>query len=117
MSQQRVEDLRRLYAALTRGDTQGVIERLHPAAELHQPRDSPDASSYYGRDEVVRRTTEFLSAWRDFTFEPREVSALGDGVLLHMLLRGRGTFRDGQPYRLFVCMTREEAVEAAGLSE
>jgi ketosteroid isomerase-like protein len=130
MSQQRVENLRRLYAALARGDTQGVIERLHPTAELHQPPESPGASSYYGRDEVARGTTDFLSAWDDFTFEPREVSAIGDAVLMNMLLTGRGkgsgvevtmsvfhawTFRDGQPHRLFVCMTREDALEAAGL--
>ena len=132
MSQQRVENLRRLYAALARGDTQGVIECLHPTAELHQPRESPGASSYYGRDEVARGTTDFLSAWDDFTFEPREVNAIGDGILMNMLLTARGkgsgvevtmsvfhawTFRDGQPHRLFVCMTREEALEAAGLRE
>ena len=132
MSRQRLESLRRLYAALARGDTQGVIECLHPTAELHQPRESPGASSYYGRDEVARGTSDFLSAWDDFTFEPREVSAIGDGVLMNMLLTGRGkgsgvevtmsvfhawTFRDGQPHRLFVCMTREDALEAAGLRE
>ena len=130
MSQRLVESLRRLYAALARGDTQGVIEQLHPTAELHQPRESPGASSYYGRDEFVRGTTDFLSAWDDFTFEPREVSAIGDGVLMNMLLTGRGkgsgvevrmsvfhawTFRDGQPHCLHVCTTREDALEAVGL--
>lgn len=104
-----------------------MIERLHPTAELHQPRDSPDAGSYYGRDEVVRGTSDFLSAWNDFTFEPREVSAIGDGALVHMVFTGTGkgsgvevtrslfhawTFRDGQPHRLFVCTTREEGLEA-----
>ena len=132
MSQQRLETLRQLYAALASGDTQGVIERLHPTAELHQPRDSPDAGSYYGRDEVVRGTADFLGAWDEFTFEPREVIAIGDGVLMHMLLTATGkgsgvevtrslfhawTFRDGQPHCLFVCMTREEALEAAGLQK
>jgi ketosteroid isomerase-like protein len=132
MSEQRVESLRRLYAALARGDTQGVIEHLHPTAELHQPRESPEAGSYYGREEVARGTTDFLSAWEDFTFEPCEVSAIGDGVLVNMLLTATGkgsgvevtrslfhgwTFRDGQPHRLFVCMTREDALEAAGLRE
>jgi ketosteroid isomerase-like protein len=133
MSQPRVEILREIYAALVRGDTQGVVDRLHPAAELHQPRESPDAGSYYGRDEVARGTSDFFSAWDDdFTFEPREVSVIGDGVLLNMLLiatgKGSGvevtlslfhawTFRDGQPHRLFVCMTRDDALEAAGLRE
>ena len=132
MTEPRVETLRHLYAALSAGDEQGMIERLHPDAELHQPRDSPDAGSYYGRDEVARGTTSFLSAWDEFTFEPREVSAIGDGVLMHMLLTGRGkgsgvevtrslfhawTFRDGLPHRLFVCTSREEALAAAGLSE
>jgi ketosteroid isomerase-like protein len=132
MSQQRVESLRRIYAAVTRRDTQGVIEHLHPTAELHQPRESPGASSYYGRDEVARGTFDFLSAWDDFTFEPREVSAIGDGVLMEMLLTARGkgsgvevslsvfhawTFRDGQPHRLFISMTRKDALEAAGLRE
>jgi ketosteroid isomerase-like protein len=132
MSEQRVESLRRLYAALVRGDTQGVIEHLHPTAELHQPPEAPGASSYYGRDEVARGTADFLSAWDDFTFEPREVSAIGDGVLVNVLLTGKGrgsgvevsrslfhawTFRDDQPQRLFVCMTREEALDAAGLRE
>jgi len=132
MSEQRVETLRGLYAALARGDTQGVLDRLHPDAELHQPRDSPDAGSYYGRDEVVRGTTDFLSAWEDFTFEPREVSVIGDGVLIHMLLTATGkgsgaevtrslfhawTFRDDQPHCLFICMTREQALEVAALRE
>jgi hypothetical protein len=111
---------------------QGVIDCLHPTAELHQPRESPGASSYFGRDEVARGTSDFLSAWDDFTFEPREVSAIGDGVLMNMLLTGRGkgsgvqvtmsvfhawTFHDGQPHRLFISMTREDALEAAGLRE
>jgi ketosteroid isomerase-like protein len=132
MSQQRVESLRRLYAALARGETQGVIEHLHPTAELHQPPESPDAGSYYGREEVARGTADFLSAWDDFTFEPREVSAIGDGILVNMLLTARGkgsgvevtrslfhawTFRDDQPHSLFVGMTREAALEAAGLRE
>jgi ketosteroid isomerase-like protein len=132
MSEERLNDLRGLYAALSRGDTQAVIEHLHPDAELHQPRDSPDADSYFGRDEVVRGTGDFLSAWEDFTFEPRELTVIGDGALVHIVLvaRGKGsgvevtrslfhgwTFRDGRPQRLFVCLTRDEALEAAGLSE
>jgi ketosteroid isomerase-like protein len=129
MSEERVEGLRRLYAALVRGDTQGVVEHLHPSAELHQPREAPGAASYYGRDEVARGTADFLGAWDDFSFEPREIRPLGDGVLVSVLLSGRGkgsgaevqmsvfhawTFRDGQPHRLFVCMAREDAVEAIG---
>jgi hypothetical protein len=73
-----------------------------------------------------------LSAWEDFTFEPRELTVIGDGALVHIVLvaRGKGsgvevtrslfhgwTFRDGRPQRLFVCLTRDEALEAAGLSE
>lgn len=130
MSQQRIEILRELYAALARGDARGMADHLHPAAELHQPRDAPDAGSYYGREEVARGTTSFLSAWDDLAFETREVEAIGDCMVLNVVLSGTGkgsgaevsrslfhawTFRDDQPCRLVVCTTREEALEAAGL--
>ena len=132
VSEQHVQTLRGVYAALIRGDTQGVIDRLHPDAELHQPRESPDAASYYGRDEVARGTLDFFSAWDEFSFEARDVSSIGDGVLMDMLLTAKGkgsgvevtlplfhawTFLDDQPHRLFVCMTREDALDAAGLRE
>jgi ketosteroid isomerase-like protein len=93
MAEGRIEHVRRLYAALARGDTQRMLELLHPIAELHQPREAPDAASYYGREELVRGTTDFLSAWDNFTFEPLEVTAVGDGVLAHMRLTGK---REGQ---------------------
>ena len=41
----------------------------------------------------------------------------GSGVEVTRSLFHAWTFRNGQPHRLFVCLTREEALEAAGLRE
>lgn len=122
--------LREVYAALGRGDTTGMVEHLHPEAELHQPPETPGGGSYYGREELIRGTTDFLSAWEEYTFEPRRITSIGDGVLAEIFLTATGkssgvtvernlfhgwSFLDGRPHRLFVRMTREDAVEAAGL--
>jgi ketosteroid isomerase-like protein len=132
MSQENVEIVTAMYEAFNRGDMALAAASLHPHAELHQPPEVPDTASYYGREEWARGFSLWLSAFDEPRFEPREITEVGDCVLMRVLVSGRGktsgiastseffhawSLRDGKPYRCFVRSTKNEALEAVGLAE
>jgi ketosteroid isomerase-like protein len=49
VSEENVKIVRNMFEAFNRGEIDRARETLHPAAELHQPRDVADTDSYYGR--------------------------------------------------------------------
>jgi ketosteroid isomerase-like protein len=118
-----------MYEALNRGETQKVLELLHPDAELHQDPSQPDSDSYYGREEFIRGYGRFINAWEEFRYDVEAAEQVGDCVLLSLRLWGRGrgsgaetttsmfhawTLRDGKAHRCFVRTTRAAALQAAG---
>ncbi len=124
-----MEIVRSLYDALERGHV-AAWDMLHSGAELHQPPETPDTDSYYGRTEFVRGITLVMSEFDDFHFEPQEITAAGDGVIMRVRVSGTGkasgvatsieffhawTLRDGMPYRCAVRSTQAEALKAVGL--
>jgi hypothetical protein len=60
MSQENLEQLRRLYRTRT---FEEFAESLHPDAEMHQAREVPDVDDYHGREEFVRGTRRWLEEW------------------------------------------------------
>jgi uncharacterized protein len=135
MSQENVEVVRRALEAWGRGDTKAAADLLDPEVEWSMPPNIPEAGTYRGRDEVVRRVEEFLEAWDDLAVTVEElVDAGGDRVVALVRYSGRGresgieisgvatdaqvwTVRDGKALRVELYGGTAEALEAAGLSE
>jgi hypothetical protein len=124
-----VERLRELYRKRTFEEFAGS---LHPAAEMHQASEVPDADDYYGREEFVRGTRRWLEEWDEFKYLVEDAVDLGERALIRVHLSGRAkasgieldetvfhlwTFRDGMPWRCDVFLSEERALEAARLPE
>jgi ketosteroid isomerase-like protein len=95
--------------------------------------DLPDASVYRGHDGVRRLVARFTDVMSDMWFEPEELIEAGeDQVVVPLRWGGKGmgsgmefeerretwvfTVRDGRIARIKEFATRDEALEAAGLS-
>jgi ketosteroid isomerase-like protein len=137
MSRENVEALRRgleLWAQRGHGTDVFGTEAFDPQMEwdisAHPLPDWPNTGS--GRDDFQRHMANYVSGWRDYRAEVRELIDAGDGVVvvLHETvamrdsdavldrdLHGVWTVRDGVVVRLQVFKTRVEALEAAGLEE
>jgi ketosteroid isomerase-like protein len=132
MSQENVEIVREMYEAFNRGDVDRGVKLLHPRPELHQPPEVVDAETYVGLDAFLRGLTLFTEEWDDPRFEPQEVDAVGNCVLMRVRVVGRGkrsgaemtteffhawTFDDGKAHKCLVRSTRTDALKAVGLAE
>jgi ketosteroid isomerase-like protein len=134
MSQENVEIVRAGFAAYNRRHLDGILENWAPDAVLDWSNSRGlDAGVYRGHDEIRAFMERFLATWDEVRIEivdgPVEVE---DGVLITenvAHLRGRdgidvqarstllATIRDGEQTSLTLYQTKQEALEAAGLSE
>jgi ketosteroid isomerase-like protein len=134
MSQENVEIVRAGFAAYNRRHLDGILENWAPDAVLDWSNSRGlDAGVYRGHDEIRAFMERFLATWDEVRIEivdgPVEVE---DGVLITenvAYLRGRdgidvqarstllATIRDGEQTSLTLYQTKQEALEAAGLSE
>jgi ketosteroid isomerase-like protein len=131
MSEENVERVRELYAAVARRDEQAIFDCYHPDVEW---RDHAwlDVGVHRGYDGIRAAHRPFFAQFDQVTFEPYDFLDAGDRVVVtvHVVGRGRGsgvgverevpvvfTFRDGRIARAEVCSGRDEALEAAGLAE
>jgi ketosteroid isomerase-like protein len=128
--------VRRGYAALNRRDFAFVLTSLHPQIVYHPRADEPDPSPHVGRDAWERLTSGFVDSFSEVTFEVLEVIDAGDHVIastvLHAVPHGQGSvsgagvsdtyvfvnkLRDGLVVEAWEYRTKQEALEAVGLSE
>jgi ketosteroid isomerase-like protein len=136
MSREVVEIVRRIYDAVARGDNVAPFELYAPDIEW-DVRTSPPAllglePVYHGHEGVRRFWRDWLSAFERLDFELEELIDAGDRVLavIHQRAVGRlshiafddrvfavWTLRDGKVARMRAYLDRDEALEAAGLSE
>ena len=134
MSQENVEIVRRANEAYNRRDLDGFFEGWAPDAVLDWSRSRRSGAGVYrGHREIRAFAEEFLAIWDEVRIEivdgPVEVE---DGLLIAeniAYLRGRDgievqarsawliTIRDGEQTSLTLYQTKQEALEAAGLSE
>jgi ketosteroid isomerase-like protein len=134
MSQENVEVVRRNTDAYNRRDLDGMLENWAQDAVLDWSRArSFDAGVYRGHGPIRAFMEGFLAAWDEVRIEivsgPVEVE---DGLLIAenvTYMRGRDgievqarsawliAIRDGKTTALTLCQNRQEALEAAGLSE
>ncbi len=147
MSREAVEIVRRVLEEASRGgsppagavdalnaDSLTVIfENLDPEVEFHEDPRFPEAGVYRGIEAVREYWGRFTGSFDEFAFEPEDfVDLEGDKVLILLRLMTRGkdsgatvetrpgwifTIRDRRTVRIDAFLDREEALEAAGLSE
>ncbi len=141
MSQENVELVRRGYEKLQRYvnehavDFPGLGEFLDPDIDWRGPRQFPDlAEPHYGHEGVRDYIAKIYEALDDYRMVPEEFIDAGDDQVLVFSReggRGRGsgaevysqptahlwTMRDGKAIRMQSYWEREDALEAAGLSD
>jgi ketosteroid isomerase-like protein len=134
MPEENVEVIRRSVDAYNRGDVNGFLEHWAPDAVVDWSNSRGfDARVHQGHGEIKAFARRFLDAFEDVRIElvdePLEVK---DGLWIAenvTYLRGRDgievqarsawviTFRDGKQTSLTLYQTKEDALQAAGLSE
>src|SRR4051812_4143952 len=132
MSQDNVETIRSGYESFNRGDYETTFEMLDPAIEWQPADRTPFAGTYQGREAVRRLLESWLEAFDDLRWEPEDFFDTGNRVVVFVRQTSRGrqsgaevavhvghlwTMRDGKAVRWQGFPEREEALEAAGLSE
>ena len=133
MSQERVEIVRRQYAAFAARDWAALADLWHPDVEYETLKSAPGVSGcYHG----VQETTAFFDSWSglyaEFRVEATEIVDAGDHVAVAERHSARGlkgseatawvqdffacliSFREGKIWRIVECPTLDEALEATG---
>ena len=130
MSEENVAIFRTGYAAVNRGDIEGLLAIVHPDVEFTSLIAEAEGETFRGHDGVRRWWKEVVLPLGGLHGDPEEVRDLGDTVLARIggTYRPRGVevrqtiwqvirFRDGKATWWQFFRTEEEALEAAGLSE
>src|SRR4051794_1566424 len=133
MSQANVELVRAMNEAFEQGDIEGALAKLHPEVEWHGTKGGlDDGKIARGHREVIAGFVEAFEAWERQSLETTDYFDAGDRVLVffHEVAKGREsgavvetdtgvifTVKDGSVVRVDPFMDRDEALEAAGLSE
>jgi ketosteroid isomerase-like protein len=132
MSEENVENMRRVIAAWNRGDRDEWLAGFAPEAEWHTSGLFADEGVYRGRAGLERYWAEIHEDVEEPSLSVSDVRATGDRVFFVATGRGRGkrsrvpiegpfwivtTFRDGLAVRVKSYVDSAEALEAAGLSE
>ena len=131
MSQENVEVVRSLVEAFNAGDWDRYFDRLDPHVEWWDRGDEPHATVHRGH-EGVRAFLADLAEAAQFCAEATEFVDTADWVVVCLRLHGRGSasgaefeerevhalkLRDGTVIEIHEYRTREQALEAVGLSE
>jgi ketosteroid isomerase-like protein len=134
MSQENVEIVRSMFEAANRGDPDAWLEYWTDDIDYRAAEGAPDDHGpIKGKDALRAFLQDWLNTFDDFKVEPIELIDAGeDNVIAVMRISGRAkrsgvetdltyaelsTLRDGKIARGRQYFTRDEALEAAGLSE
>jgi ketosteroid isomerase-like protein len=134
MSQENVNIALDVFAAFNRGDVDGTLEHWADDIDYRAAEGVPDDHGpIHGKDALRAYVQDWIDTFDQFTVEPIEsIDAGEDEVVTVLRISGRAklsgvetdltyaalyTFRDGKIARGREYWTREEALEAAGLSE
>jgi len=132
MSQESVEIVRRIYDAWATGDFRARVDDLDQHVVLVIGPDFPEFGVFVGPDGVRHYMQRFLEQWGRLTIEAKQLRAVGDTVLAHVVQHAKGrasgiegdlwyfmlfTFRGKKIVRLESIMDEGEALEAVGLAE
>jgi ketosteroid isomerase-like protein len=133
MSQANVEIVRKVFAALNRGDREEAVGLADPEVVLDATRSVFNPKTYFGKDGLRQWLTDTNEVWDEMHTEQNEFIDAGDRVVVIGRLVGKGkgsgvevespngtilTIRDGLVIRSETGYTsRREALEAAGIQE
>ncbi len=133
MSQEWVDLVRLGFEAIERGDLAVFDGMTTDDLVLVQPPEVPDAKTYEGRSALADSMEDWPNQWEDFRMDLVEIIDAGDEVAVSVTRhRGRGREsgiemdfevfyvqrgRDGKLARVEMFFSREQALEAAGVSE
>ena len=134
MSQENVEIVRAASDAFQSGDIETALDALDPEIEWHATVGGIDEGRVYrGREEVVQGFVDYFQVWERMEMRAEKfIDAGGEDVVVfhHEVAKGREsgvvvetdtgtvqTVRDGKIVRVRSYMDRNQALEAAGLSE
>jgi ketosteroid isomerase-like protein len=134
MSQENVEIVRDVFERWAAGDWNSALELFASDVEWEVRPDLPDAEVYVGHDGLLRLAARFVEVVNEMWIHAEEfIPVSDDAVLVPLRWGGRGrasgmdfeesretwtfTVRTDKIARVKEFATREEALEAAGLSE
>jgi ketosteroid isomerase-like protein len=134
MSQENVEIVRRFEESWATRDLDAALACVHEDFEFDwSDSRGPFVGTYKGRDGLTHFWTDMLEAWEQFRPEAEQFFDLGAERLLTLdVVRARGkgsgidmeargamlwTMQEGKIIRVKMFQTKDEALEAAGLSE
>jgi ketosteroid isomerase-like protein len=132
MSQENIQAVRRLYGAFNERGLAGLYDHWDPDIEWHDVAELPDADVHRGRDAAARAFQHYLDIGGDFKVEVDEFIEAGDEVVAIWRYRAQGAgsgvpldqeighvwlVKDQRLVRLRQFLSREKALEAAGLRE
>ena len=134
MSQENVEIVRAALDAYNRGDLEAMLKHAAPDCELDWSRSIGPQRGVYRLEQIPQFDLgqfDLGETFESVRTEPEELIDAGDHVVTPMVgyFRGRDgievtarftylwTFRDGTAVRVTLYQERQEALEAAGLSE
>ena len=63
MSQQNLETVKRLFAAVRQRDQAGVLEAYHPEVVIHESPSLPYGGDFHGHEEALRHITGYYRTW------------------------------------------------------
>jgi ketosteroid isomerase-like protein len=127
MSEENVDVVRKLFAVLDRQDWRAALAFFDPEVEW-----SPTEGTYRGLEGLASSVAEWLEPWEEHHIEAEEFTEVGNQVLAVVHLTGRGAgsgmeidqrffqvyaVSNGKIIRMVEFVTRDEALEAAGLRE
>jgi ketosteroid isomerase-like protein len=91
VTQSNVEVVQRLFDLFAEGGIEPVLEVMDPAVVIEIPPDmSAEPDSYHGHEGVRRYFEGFEGMLEDVRYEAIELTPVGDQVLAHTRLTGRG---------------------------
>jgi ketosteroid isomerase-like protein len=133
VSRERVERILEGIDAFNRGEFEAVIQDFPDDIEWQVLDQLPDQGPFRGREGVLRFWESWRESFSDFHAEIDEIVDTDDHVIvmLHMVGRGRDsgadvktptyaqmwTFRGEEVERVRMLQSKEEALEAAGISD
>ena len=126
-----VELVEAVINAANREDWDAAFRDMAPGFELDMSRAVGPGHGIYGLDQARRTWGEFAASWESFRIEPHEFIEAGDLVIVPWTVHVRGrdgievvsrptfvwTIRDGAIERISLYQERQDALEAAGLSD
>jgi len=130
MSQETVEIVRAVYAAVESGDLATANSYIHPDIEFHTYINSPEAGVYLGKEAVLNYNATLFAQFESLRIEVEELVDAGDRVIAvttqHAVPKGGNqeidvhfaevwTIRDGLLAERDSYPTKDEALEAVGV--